>query len=46
MFIQFREAFKQLARAAFVENVQLSHIFKRDMLMLRNYAMYIVSIVL
>ena len=36
MFLQFCEAFKQLARAAFVQNVQFSHIFKRDKVMLRK----------
>ena len=36
LFLKFCEAFKQLARAAFVQNVQLSHIFKRDKLMLRK----------
>ena len=30
------EAFKQLARTAFVQNVQLSHIFKRDKLFHRK----------
>ena len=30
MFLQFCEALKQLARAAFVQNVEFSHIFKRD----------------
>ena len=30
LFLQFCEAFKQLARVAFVQNVQFSHTFKRD----------------
>ena len=30
LFLQFCEAFKQLARAAFVQYVQLSHLFNRD----------------
>ena len=34
--LQFCEAFKQVARAAFVQNVQFSHIFNRDKLMLRK----------
>ena len=35
-FLQFCEAFKQLAKAAFFQNVKLSHIFKREKLMLRK----------
>ena len=36
LFLQFCEAFKQLARAAFVQNAQFTHIFKRDKLMIRE----------
>ena len=36
LFLQLCEAFKQLARAAFIKNVKLSHVFKRDKLMLRK----------
>ena len=36
LFLQFCEAFKQLARAASVQKFQFSHIFKRDKLMLRK----------
>ena len=36
LFLQFCEAFKQLTRAAFVQNILFSHIFKRDKLMLRK----------
>ena len=44
-FYNFCEAFKQLARAAFVQNVQFSHIFKRDKLCLERIPGF-VSIVL
>ena len=40
MFLQFCEAFKQLAEAAFFQNVQFSHIFKRDKLMLRKVPLH------
>ena len=36
LFLQFCEAYKQLAKAALVQSVQFSHIFKRDKLMLKK----------
>ena len=36
LFLQFCVALNQLARAAFVQNVQFSHVFKRDKFMLRK----------
>ena len=36
LFLQFCEEFKLLYRAAFVQHVQFSHIFKRDKLMPRK----------